>query len=171
MTFTPTDLAGVFVVELAPVVDDRGFFARAFDPRAFAAQGLEAALPQTSLSFNTRRGTLRGMHFQRAPHEEVKLVRVVRGAIFDVALDLRPESPTRYRWVGVELSADNRRALYLPRGCAHGYQTLADDTEILYQMTDTYHPEAAGGVRWDDPAFAITWPLACLLYTSPSPRD
>ncbi|MHC5009543.1 MAG: dTDP-4-dehydrorhamnose 3,5-epimerase [Planctomycetota bacterium] len=160
MRFEATAVEGVFVVELEPIEDDRGFFARTWCREAFAARGLNPDLAQCSISFNRRRGTLRGMHYQAAPHEEAKLVRVTRGALFDVALDLRPTSPSFRRWTGVELSAENRRMLYLPEGVAHGFQTLEDATEVLYQISVPFHAASARGVRWDDPAFRITWPEA-----------
>jgi dTDP-4-dehydrorhamnose 3,5-epimerase len=157
--FTPTALAGVVVVDIEPIEDERGFFARSFCREEFSAHGLAPDLVQCSVSWNRRKGTLRGMHYQIAPHEEAKLVRCTQGAIYDVVLDLRKESPTRHRWVGVELTAANRRALYIAPGCAHGFQTLADDSEVFYQMSAFYHAASARGVRFDDPAFAIAWPL------------
>jgi dTDP-4-dehydrorhamnose 3,5-epimerase len=159
MIFTETPLAGAFVVEPERIADERGFFARTWCVEEFAARGLEARLVQCSVSYNGRRGTLRGMHYQIAPHEEVKLVRCTAGAIYDVIVDLRPASPTHQHWFGVELSAANRLALYIPRGFAHGFQTLADESEVFYQMAEFYHPESARGVRYDDPAFGIAWPL------------
>ncbi len=160
MIFTPTPLDGAWLVDLERHEDDRGFFARTWCAREFAARGLDPQLAQCSLSYNRRRGTLRGMHWQAAPHEEVKLVRCVRGAIWDVIIDLRPDSPDYTRHYGVELSAATGRALWVPRGFAHGFVTLENDTEIFYQMTDFYAPEAARGVRWNDPAFGIEWPVA-----------
>ena len=160
MIVTATEIPGVFLLEPELVEDERGAFARTWCPREFAARGLSPNLAQCSLSFNARKGTLRGMHYQAAPYAEAKLVRCTRGAIYDVALDLRPGSPTFKRWTARELSADNRRMLYIPEGCAHGFQTLADDTEVFYQISEFYHPEAARGVRWDDPAFGIAWPPA-----------
>lgn len=160
MIFTPTKLAGVWLVDQERRGDDRGWFARTWCAEEFAQHGLNPKLAQCSASFNHWRGTLRGMHYQVAPYEEAKLVRCVRGAMFDVALDLRPASPTFRQWVGVELTADNGRALYVPEGCAHGFQTLADDTEILYQISGLWQPGSARGVRWNDPAFSIAWPLA-----------
>lgn len=159
MIFTPTRLDGLWLVDLDRHVDERGWFARCWCPREFAEHGLDTRLAQASLSFNRRPGTLRGMHYQRAPHGEVKLVRCVRGAIFDVAIDLRPGSPTHRQWLGFELSGENGRALYIPEGFAHGFQTLAPESEVLYQMSTIHVPEAAAGVRFDDPAFAIAWPL------------
>ena len=158
MIFTPTELEGAFVVDLEPIEDERGFFARAWDRVEFAERGLSTELAQCNLSFNHRRGTLRGMHFQVEPHAEAKLVRCTRGAIYDVVVDLRPDSPTRTRWLGVELSGDNRRMLYVPEGFAHGYQTLVDETETYYHVSAFYAPAAERGVRWDDPAFGIEWP-------------
>ncbi len=158
MRFIETPLNGAWVVDLDLLGDERGWFARTFDAGEFAARGLNPAVVQCNASFNARRGTLRGMHYQAEPHGESKLVRCVRGAIFDVAVDLRGGSPTLRRWHGVELSADNRLAFYIPPGLAHGFQTLSDDAEVLYQMGNPYVPEAARGVRWDDPAFAIQWP-------------
>jgi dTDP-4-dehydrorhamnose 3,5-epimerase len=160
MRFEPTMLPGVWVVELDRLGDERGWFARTFDAEEFATRGLNPAVVQCNASLNARRGTLRGMHYQAEPHGESKLVRCVRGAIFDVAVDVRPDSPTRCRWHGAELSAENGRALYMPAGLAHGFQTLTDDCEVLYQMGHHYVAEAARGVRWDDPAFAIEWPPA-----------
>jgi dTDP-4-dehydrorhamnose 3,5-epimerase len=158
--FTETSLPGAWLVEPEPIADARGFFARTFDAAAFAERGMRAAFPQCSVSYNARAGTLRGLHFQAAPHAEAKLVRCTAGAIFDVLVDLREGSPTRGRWTGVELNAENRRALYVPEGFAHGFQTLADATEVLYQISAPYAPDAARGVRWDDAAFGIAWPPA-----------
>jgi dTDP-4-dehydrorhamnose 3,5-epimerase len=158
MMFRPTAIEGVCVIEPERFEDERGFFARTWDAREFAAQGLADALLQTSISYNRARGTLRGLHYQAAPHEEAKLVRCTAGAIFDVAVDLRPSSPTFKDWVGVELSADNRLALHVPEGCAHGFLTLAEDVEISYQISSPHVPEAARGVRFDDSAFGIDWP-------------
>lgn len=160
MIFAPTSLPGVMTVAPDPQTDERGLFARTWCAREFAEQGLNPALVQCSVSFNTRRGILRGMHIQRAPHEEAKLVRCTRGAIYDVALDLRTDSRTYLQWTAVELTADNRLGLYIPEGVAHGFQTLADDCEVFYQMAAFYEPGSASGVRWDDSAFGIRWPLA-----------
>lgn len=158
MDLTATDIPGVFIVEPQPHRDERGFFARTWCADEFAAAGLNPALAQCSISFNPAVGTLRGMHYQAAPHAEAKLVRCTMGAIFDVALDLRPDSPAYLRHVGVELSAENRRALYIPEGCAHGFLTLADDSEVFYQISVPYAPGSARGARFDDPAFGIRWP-------------
>ena len=160
MKFTQTALPGAYVIDLEPVHDERGFFARTWCRDDFAARGLNPQLLQCNLSFNVRGGTLRGMHYQAAPHEEAKLVRCTLGAIYDVLVDLRPDSPGFKRHVAVVLSAANRRMLYVPEGCAHGFQTLEDNAEVFYQMSAAYAPEAARGVRWDDPAFAIDWPPA-----------
>jgi dTDP-4-dehydrorhamnose 3,5-epimerase len=157
--FAPTALSGAVVVELERREDERGFFARSFCRREFEAQGLDPCVAQCNVSFNRRRATLRGLHWQAAPHGEVKLVRVTRGALWDVIVDLRAGSPTFTRWFGVELTADNRRALYIPTGFAHGFQTLVDDVEVFYQMSAFYVPDAQRGARWDDPAFGIEWPL------------
>ena len=154
MKLIPTALQGVLLVEQERLRDERGFFARTYDVEQLGP------VVQMSTSFNVRAGTLRGLHFQREPHGESKLVRCTRGAIFDVAVDLRPDSPTRHSWFGAELSADNRLALYIPKGLAHGFQTLVDETEVTYAISKPYEPESAGGVRWDDPAFGIEWPEA-----------
>lgn len=158
MRFLETSLKGAWVIELDKLGDERGWFARTFDDEEFRAHGLNAAVVQCNASFNSREGTLRGMHYQAAPHGESKLVRCVRGAIFDVAVDLRTDAPTYCSWHGVQLSAENRLAFYIPAGLAHGFQTLTEDCEVLYQMGHPYVPESARGVRWDDPAFAIRWP-------------
>ena len=149
---------GAFVVELEPARDERGFFARTFSAEEFAGRGLTAAVAECSVSFNPLRFTLRGLHYQRRPHEEAKLVRCPRGAIFDVVADLRPGSETYLAWDSAELTAENRRALYVPEGCAHGFLTLADDSEVHYQISQRYVPDAAAGVRWDDPLLGIDWP-------------
>ena len=159
MIFRETALPGVWVIEPEPQADERGFFARTWCAEEFEARGLTAGLAQCSVSWNRARGTVRGLHYQAAPHEEAKLVRCTRGAIHDVALDLRPGSPTRHRWIAVELTGDNRRMLFVPEGVAHGFQTLADDTEVFYQISRAYHPDAQRGVRWHDPALGITWPV------------
>ena len=158
MRFDETPLRGAFVIDLEPVSDERGFFARAWCQHEFEAQGLESRLVQCSVSFNTSAGTVRGLHYQAPPHEEAKIVRCTSGAIFDVIVDLRPDSPTYAAHHSVILSAANRRILYVPRGFAHGFQTLEDNTEIYYQMSEFYDRESARGVRWNDPAFAIAWP-------------
>jgi len=157
--FRETTVAGVVVVDLERHEDNRGFFARTWCQREFAEHGLDARLVQCSLSWNRRRGTLRGLHYQAPPHAEAKLIRCTRGALWDVALDLRRQSPTFGRHLGVELTGGNRTMLYIPEGVAHGFQTLEDDTEVFYQMSEFYAPEAAQGVRFDDPAFGIRWPI------------
>src|SRR5215211_347747 len=158
MIFIETKLRGAFVIEPERLEDERGFFARTWDRDEFEVHGLNPNLAQCSISFNKRKGTLRGMHYQAAPHEEDKLVRCTRGTIYDVIIDLRPDSPTFTRWVAAELTAENRRMLYLPKGFAHGFQSLRDDTEVFYQISEFYAPESTRGVRWDDPAFGIKWP-------------
>ena len=167
MRYIQTELPGVFAIEPELRTDDRGFFARTVCRNEFAAHGLATEWVQSNISFNVRAGTLRGMHYQVAPYEEVKLVRCTRGAAVDVVLDLRPDSPTFRRSVTVEITAANHRAVYVPRGCAHGFQTLVDDTELFYQMSQFYHPEAERGVRWDDPAFGIAWPPCDVRIISP----
>ncbi|MFT4039954.1 MAG: dTDP-4-dehydrorhamnose 3,5-epimerase [Thermomicrobiales bacterium] len=158
MQFTSTALPGVWLVDLEPIADERGFFARAWCQYEFAAHGLDAELVQCNISWNPHQGTLRGLHYQAEPHGEAKLVRCTRGAIRDVAVDLRPDSPARLQHIGVDLTAENRRALFIPAGCAHGFQTLAPDTEVFYQMSHAFVPGASRGVRWDDPALGIVWP-------------
>lgn len=159
MKFSPTALAGACIIDIEPVPDERGFFARSWCREEFAKHGLNPDLAQCNISFNKKRGTLRGMHYQAKPHEETKVVRCTRGMIYDVIVDLRPELPTFRKWIAVELSADNRRMLYVPSGFAHGFQSLVDDTEVFYQISTFYHPESARGARWDDPAFGIEWPV------------
>ena len=158
MIFDETKLPGAFEIRLEPRSDERGFFARTWCQNEFEAHGLNARLVQCSLSFNARKGTLRGMHYQVAPYAETKLVRCTKGAIYDVVLDLRPQSTTFKKWIAVILTAENRNAVYVPEGFAHGFLTLEDETEVLYQMSEFYNAESARGVRWDDPAFQITWP-------------
>ena len=160
MIFRETKLKGVFIIELERIEDERGFFARTFCRKEFEAHGLNPNLVQCSVSFNKKKGTLRGMHYQVAPHQEAKLVRCTMGAIYDVLLDLRPGSPTFKQWVSVELTDENQLIVYIPEGLAHGFQTLRDNTEVSYQVTEFYHPHCATGVRWDDPTLAIQWPLA-----------
>jgi dTDP-4-dehydrorhamnose 3,5-epimerase len=158
LRFSETPLSGVWLIEPEPLSDQRGWFARTFDREEFLARGLNPEVVQCNASYNSKRDTLRGLHYQAAPHGESKLVRCVRGAIFDVAVDLRSDSPTFRQWYGVELTADNAIAAYIPAGLAHGFLTLTDDCELLYQMGHDYVPDAARGVRWDDPAFNIQWP-------------
>jgi len=157
--FTELRLAGAFTIDVEPHEDERGFFARVWDGEEIAARGLDARVSQSSIAYNHVAGTLRGLHFQLAPFAETKLVRCTRGAIWDVIVDLRRGSSTFLDWVAVELTAENRRTLYVPEQFAHGYQTLADSTEVWYQMSAPYAPEAARGLRWDDPKLAIAWPV------------
>lgn len=158
MIFTETKLSGAFVIELEPHADQRGFFARTFCRKEFEAHGINAQVEQCNISFNKRKGTLRGMHFQVAPFAEAKLVRCTSGSIYDVIIDLRPSSSTFKQYFAVELSAENRTMLFIPEGFAHGFQTLQDDTEVFYQMAQSFSAEHARGVRWNDPAFGIKWP-------------
>jgi dTDP-4-dehydrorhamnose 3,5-epimerase len=158
MKFSPTKICGVFEIHPEFKEDERGFFARTWCQSVFEAHGLESKLVQCSISYNSKRGTLRGMHYQETPYQETKLVRCTRGAIYDVVLDLRAESPTYKRWVAVTLTADNRNMIYVPKGCAHGFLTLQYDTEVFYQMSQVYDAASARGVRWNDPAFGISWP-------------
>jgi dTDP-4-dehydrorhamnose 3,5-epimerase len=159
MFFTETELAGAYIIDLDRREDNRGFFARTWAQEEFEAHGLNTRVVQANMSYNHTRGTLRGMHYQRAPYAETKLVRCVQGAIYDVIIDLRPESATYKRWIGVELTAQNRRALYIPEGFAHGFQTLTDNSDVTYQVSEFYTPGAEGGIRYTDPAFEIKWPL------------
>jgi dTDP-4-dehydrorhamnose 3,5-epimerase len=159
MVFTETRLTGVHLIEPELKVDDRGFFARVWCAHEVAARGLNPAVVQINTGFTRRSGGVRGLHYQLSPRREVKLVRCTRGAVFDVVVDLRPDSPTYCQWFGAELTAGNHHMLYVPEGCAHGYQTLAAGTELCYQASESYAAELARGVRFDDPAFGITWPL------------
>ncbi|HID62784.1 MAG TPA: dTDP-4-dehydrorhamnose 3,5-epimerase [Anaerolineae bacterium] len=166
MIFKETNLKGAFIIEMEPIRDNRGFFARAWCQKEFEAHGLITSFVQANITFSPKKGTLRGLHYQIAPHEEIKLVRCTRGAIYDVIIDLRPESPTYRQWLGTELTADNRKMIYIPGGFAHGYQILIDDTEVFYQVGQFYAPEHERGIRWDDPAFEIDWPIASPLILS-----
>ena len=168
MIFAATQLDDAWLIEVEPREDQRGFFARTWCRQELAAQGLDTEIAQESLSYNRDCGTLRGLHFQRSPHEETKIVRCTRGGIFDVIVDLRPRSPTYLQWQGFELTAENRKALYVPKGFAHGFQTLTDEAEIAYQISAFYAPDSAGGYRYDDPEFGIAWPLPV---TAISERD
>lgn len=159
MIFSQVTLAGAWLIDIEPIADERGFFARTFCAAEFARRGLTLPMAQTSVSFNARRGTLRGLHYQLAPDEEEKLVRCTSGAIFDVIVDLRVGSATRYQWFGTELSADNHRALYIPKGCAHGFVTLREGCEVLYMMSVPHVPASARGARWNDPLLGIRWPI------------
>lgn len=160
MRFTATNIDGVMLIEPERLWDERGYFARTYSEREFAEQGLDSRFVQSSVSFNAAAGTVRGLHYQAPPHAESKLVRCSRGVIFDVAVDLRVDSPTHGRWTSAELSAENGLMLYIPEGCAHGFQTLQRDTEVSYQISRSYHPPSARGIRWDDPDLAIDWPPA-----------
>lgn len=159
MEIRATRFAGLYEIEATPMVDERGLFARTYDAARFAAAGLPTAWPQCNTSWNRRRGTLRGLHFQDAPRPEAKLVRCTQGRIFDVAVDLRPESPSYCQWHAVELSAERRNGMFIPAGFAHGFLTLLDACEVFYQMGAVYDPQLARGVRWNDAAFAIAWPF------------
>lgn len=159
MRFLETDLPGAFVIELERHEDERGFFARSFCEKEFAAQGLAKSFVQCNVSYNRLRGTVRGMHYQAAPHQEAKLVRCTAGSIWDAIVDLRPDSPTHLEWTAVELSAESRRMLYVPERFAHGFQTLCDASEVFYQMSHPHVAEAGRGFRWTDPRFAIPWPI------------
>jgi len=158
MIFIETELKGAFIIEPERLGDKRGFFARSFCQKEFEAHGLNPKLVQCNISFNHEKGTLRGLHYQASPYEEAKLVRCTKGAIYDVIIDLRPDSPTFRRYVGVYLNAENLKMLYIPENFAHGFLTLEDNTEVFYQMSEFYAPEYARGVRWNDPAFGIPWP-------------
>jgi dTDP-4-dehydrorhamnose 3,5-epimerase len=168
MIFQASRLSGAFVIDPQRLDDERGFFARTFCRDEFAAHGLRPNFVQCNISLNSRKGTLRGMHYQDKPYEEAKLVRCTRGAIFDVIVDIRKKSVTYGQWFGVELTADNRRMLYVPEGFAHGFQTVEDDSEVFYQMAEMYKSEYARGIRWNDPSFNIAWPLPNPII---SPRD
>jgi dTDP-4-dehydrorhamnose 3,5-epimerase len=159
MVFTETTIKDAFIIEPELIYDERGFFARTWSEDELLKEGLNPKVAQQSISHNRVRGTLRGMHYQIEPFEEVKLVRCTAGSVFDVIVDLRENSATFHNWVGLELSSDNRRVLYIPKGFAHGFQTLEDDTEVFYQMSEYYHPEAARGLRWNDPTLGIDWPI------------
>jgi dTDP-4-dehydrorhamnose 3,5-epimerase len=158
MTLHETKIAGVFEIRLEPKVDERGFFARSWCQKEFESHGLNPKLVQCNISFNTRKGTLRGMHYQVAPYPEVKVVRCTRGSIYDVVVDLRPQSRTFKCWISAVLTAENRNAIYVPEGCAHGFLTLEDQSEVFYQMSEIHNQESARGVRWNDPVFQIAWP-------------
>ncbi|MEW6183467.1 MAG: dTDP-4-dehydrorhamnose 3,5-epimerase [Bacillota bacterium] len=157
MRFKETPLKGAYIVELEPIRDERGFFARSFCQKEFSEHGLNSEIVQCNISSNKRKGTIRGMHYQESPHEEIKIVTCIKGSIYDVIIDLRPDSPTYCKWFASELSATDFKMLYVPKGFAHGFQTLEDDSIVFYQMSELYHPECARGVRWDDPAFKIDW--------------
>ena len=166
--FLPTKLDGAWIIDLEKLEDDRGFFARTFCRDEFSAHGLRDVFVQCNVSFNARKGTLRGMHFQAQPHEEAKLVRCTRGSIYDVIVDIRRESPTRGQWVSLDLTAENGRMIYIPAGFAHGFQALEDNSDVFYQMSEMYYPDLARGLRWNDPALGIKWPIPQPIL---SPRD
>ncbi|WP_315831404.1 dTDP-4-dehydrorhamnose 3,5-epimerase [Bradyrhizobium prioriisuperbiae] len=159
MKFSATNIPGVWIVEVTSSQDERGLFARTFCADTFSQHGLVSQFPQCNSSWNAKKGTLRGMHYQDMPHPEIKLVRCTKGRVFDVVVDLRADAPTHRKWVGVELDANRRNAVYIPEGCAHGFLTLEDDCEVFYHMGERYVPELARGVRWNDPAFQIEWPM------------
>jgi dTDP-4-dehydrorhamnose 3,5-epimerase len=159
MIFTETPLQGVRIIEMQPMEDERGYFARTFCCEEFLQHGLNPHVAQCSVSYNARKGTLRGLHWQQSPHEEAKLVHCIAGAIWDVVVDVREGSNTRLQWFGLELSVDDGRALYIPEGCAHGFVTLQDHTTVAYQISEKYYPESAAGLCWDDPALSIKWPI------------
>jgi dTDP-4-dehydrorhamnose 3,5-epimerase len=170
MIFKELDLDGAYLISPEPIGDERGIFARVWCRQEFREHSLADDFVQCNTAFNRSRGTLRGMHFQRTPHREVKLVRCTKGSIFDAIVDLRPDSPTYKQWAGFELSADNRKMLYIPKGFAHGYLTLTDNSEVFYQVSTAYAPQNEGGVRWDDPAFGIHWPAMGPLIISVKDR-
>jgi len=159
MIFTETKLNGAFIIDLELIKDERGFFARTWCKNEFEAHGLNINLVQCNTSFNKKKGTLRGMHYQAPPYEEAKLVRCTMGAVYDVIIDIRKESKTFMQWFASELTAQNRKMLYVPEGFAHGFQTLEDNTEVFYQMSEFFHPNHSAGIRWDDPAINIKWPI------------
>lgn len=171
MQFDPLEINDAFLIQVEPVVDERGGFARTFCADEFAAKGLVDRFTQHSVSFNSRRGTVRGLHFQAGPNAETKVVRCVRGAVFDVIIDLRPLSPTFGQWCATSLLADERNAVYVPKGCAHGFQTLLDDCELEYLMTPAFAPLSARGIRWDDPILAIEWPITEGVVVSSRDRE
>jgi len=166
MIFKETKLKGAFIIKPEPIRDHRGFFARAWCQKEFKAQGLTTNFVQANITFSPKRGTLRGLHYQIAPHKEIKLVRCTRGAIYDVIIDLRPESPTFKQWLGTELTAGNHKMIYIPGEFAHGYQILMDNTEVFYQVGAFYAPQYERGIRWNDPTFAIDWPITDALTLS-----
>ena len=171
MIFKSTRLEGAFIMELEKFEDERGFFAHGWSPKELGEHGLEAPLAESAISFNKKRGTLRGMHYQAAPHEQVKIVRCTMGSLYDVIVDLRLSSATFKQWAGFELSARNRFMLYVPKGLAHGFQTLEDDTEVFYQMSSRYVAKSGRGVRWNDPTFAICWPKPEEIVINERDRD
>ena len=170
MIFTETELTGAFIIDIEPLRDDRGYFARVWCAREFEEHGLKTGLVQCNVAYNSKKGILRGMHYQQQPHAEVKLVRCTKGAVYDVIVDLREDSETFLKWTGVELTADNHRMLYVPEGFAHGYVTLQDDSELFYQVSQFYTPQAEGGIRWNDPVIGIEWPELGDLHISEKDR-
>jgi len=166
MIYTPSRIPGAWIMDVEPVHDQRGFFATTWLPEELRERGMDPALAQCNLAFNHKRGTLRGMHLQSEPHAQIKIVRATRGALLDVIVDLRPDSPTFKKWDAVELTGDNRRMLYIPAGIAHGYLTLSDDTEAYYHASTPWAPSAERGVRWNDPAFGIEWPFTPTVISS-----
>ena len=158
MIFSETKIEGTFIIEPELLIDERGFFARSFCKEEFDKHGLDSSIVQCNISCNRKKGTLRGMHYQIPPHEEAKIVSCTEGAIYDVVLDLRKDSGTYLRWIAVELTDENLKMLYIPKGCAHGFQTLKNQTRVFYQMTNFFHTESSRGVRWNDPVFGIQWP-------------
>ncbi len=166
MRFVPLEITGAFLIDIDPHADERGLFARVFSEDEFAGHQLPTRYPQCSASFNHLRGTVRGLHYQRKPYEEAKVVRCTRGSIFDVIVDLRPDSPTFRRWLGLELTEDNRRSIFVPAGIAHGFQTLSNNAEVYYQISAPYVPEAACGIRWDDPSIKVRWPIPVSMISS-----
>ncbi|MBP1965815.1 dTDP-4-dehydrorhamnose 3,5-epimerase [Paenibacillus aceris] len=163
MILKQLELKGAYIIDLVPITDERGFFARTWCKEVFNEYGIDVDIKQCNISYNKLKGTLRGMHYQVAPYEEAKFVRVIHGAIYDVIIDLRTDSPTYMEWTSVELTAQKRNMLYIPEGFAHGFQTLEDDTEVVYQMGENFHPESARGIRWNDPAFNIRWKIEELI--------
>jgi len=166
MKFVETKLKGAFIVEPERLEDERGFFARTFCQKEFEKQGLNSRVEQCNVSFNKKKGTLRGMHYQTSPHQEAKLISCIRGGIYDVIVDLRPDSATYCQWLAVELRAQNYKMLYVPEGVAHGFQTLEDNSVVFYQMSESYNPECARGVRWDDKAFGVAWPIRPIVISA-----
>lgn len=163
LKFRELSLKGAFLIELEKIEDERGFFARSWDKEIFEKRGLDSNLVQCNISFNKKKGTVRGMHFQKYPHEETKLIRCVKGNVFEVLIDIREKSESFHKWTFVELSEKKSEMLYVPKGFALGFQTLSDDTELLYQMSEYFHQESSGGIKWDDPKIGIKWPLECTV--------
>lgn len=159
MIFTETKIKGVYIIEPELLTDERGFFTRSFCKEEFQKHGLETDIVQCNISYNKKKGTLRGMHYQAPPFEEAKIISCTKGSIYDVVIDLRRDSPTCCRWVAIELTEKNFKMMYIPKGCAHGFQTMEENTIVYYQMTEFFHPERAKGIRWDDPVFLIDWPI------------